>query len=198
MMVIFYKIKREINMKNKLMILVVVMFLMVSISVAQAKPMVKVVTSMGDVVIELNSELAPNTVANFMKYVKDGHYDGTIFHRVMNNFMIQGGGFKTGMVQKKCKYKPIKNEAYNGLKNSVGTIAMARTNAPHSATAQFFINVNNNKNLNFKSKSGRGWGYAVFGKVIKGMDVVERLSELPSDDEDWPLNNIYIKAEIIN
>jgi len=185
-------------MKNKLMILVVVMFLMVSISVAQAKPMVKMVTSMGDIVIELNQELATNTIKNFMKYVKEGHYDGTVFHRVINNFMIQGGGFKTGMVKKTGGHSPIKNEAYNGLKNSVGTIAMARTNAPHSATDQFFLNVNNNKFLNFKSKTSRGWGYAVFGKVIKGMDVVNKIKGVKTGNsghfQNVPKKDIIIKS----
>ena len=137
-------------------------------------PVVVIKTSKGDITVELNKEKAPLTVANFLQYVKSGQYKNTIFHRVINNFMIQGGGFTTGFKQKKT-IAPIKNEATNGLKNERGTIAMARTGDPHSGKAQFFINVINNKFLNNKDKSRRGYGYCVFGKVIKGMDVVDKI-----------------------
>ncbi|MGD9392920.1 MAG: peptidylprolyl isomerase, partial [Chromatiales bacterium] len=134
--------------------------------------MIKMTTSKGDILIELDEEKAPISCANFRKYVEDGHYDGTIFHRVINNFMIQGGGFTPDMMQKTTR-EPIENEAKNGLKNEAGTIAMARTMDPHSATAQFFINVGNNSFLDYPGQDG--WGYAVFGKVTEGMDVVNAI-----------------------
>ena len=142
-------------------------------------PKVELLTSMGKIVLELDSKKAPLTVANFLKYVKSGHYNGTIFHRVINNFMIQGGGFDTAYQEKKTR-GTIQNEADNGLTNTLGTIAMARTPEPHSASAQFFINVKDNDNLNYREKSIRGWGYAVFGKVIRGMDVVDKIKETPT------------------
>ncbi|MDO5651802.1 MAG: peptidylprolyl isomerase [Moraxella sp.] len=142
-------------------------------------PVVALDTNYGEIVIELNQEKAPVTVANFLDYVQSGHYDGTIFHRVIDGFMIQGGGFEAGMKEKRTG-TPIKNEADNGLSNEVGTIAMARTNDPHSATAQFFINVNNNGFLNHSSPTPQGWGYAVFGKVITGMDVVNQIKAVPT------------------
>lgn len=129
-------------------------------------------TNMGEIVLELYPEKAPKTVGNFLQYVKSGHYDGTIFHRVIPNFMIQGGGFDKEMKQKPTN-PPIGNEAKNGLKNSTYMVAMARTQAPHSASAQFFINVENNSFLDYPSQDG--WGYAVFGKVIKGTDVVDKI-----------------------
>lgn len=137
-------------------------------------PYVELETTMGNIVIELNQEKAPNTVANFLEYVKSGHYDGTIFHRVIDGFMIQGGGMDANMKEKSTN-APIQNEADNGLKNEVGTIAMARTSDPHSATAQFFINVKDNSFLNFSGKNPQGWGYAVFGKVTEGMDIVNKI-----------------------
>lgn len=137
-------------------------------------PMVELDTSMGAIVIQLNEEKAPKTVENFLSYVNSGHYDGTIFHRVIDGFMIQGGGMDANMNEKPTK-APIENEADNGLTNDIGTIAMARTQAPHSATSQFFINVNNNAFLNHSSKNPQGWGYAVFGKVVDGMDVVNKI-----------------------
>ncbi len=136
--------------------------------------MVTLKTTLGDIVIELDHEKAPRTAANFEQYVRDGFYDGTIFHRVIKGFMIQGGGMTPDMKQKKTR-EPIENEADNGLKNEEGTIAMARTADPHSATAQFFINTVNNSFLNFSGKNQSGWGYAVFGKVVKGMDVVKKI-----------------------
>jgi cyclophilin family peptidyl-prolyl cis-trans isomerase len=142
-------------------------------AVAEA-PRVKLATSSGDVVLELAADQAPATVANFVQYVKDGFYDGTIFHRVIANFMIQGGGF-TPEFEKKSTREPIPNEADNELRNQRGSIAMARTGEPHSATAQFFINVVDNPNLDHKAKNPRGWGYAVFGRVVDGMDVVDSI-----------------------
>ena len=137
-------------------------------------PVVELDTNMGAIVIELNEEKAPKTVENFLNYVKSGHYDGTIFHRVIDGFMIQGGGMDADMNEKSTN-APIENEADNGLKNEAGTIAMARTQDPHSATGQFFINVKDNDFLNHSNKTLQGWGYTVFGKVTKGMDVVEKI-----------------------
>ena len=142
-------------------------------------PYVELETTMGNIVIELNQEKAPNTVANFLEYVKSGHYDGTIFHRVIDGFMIQGGGMDANMKEKSTN-APIQNEADNGLKNEVGTIARARTSDPHSATAQFFINVKDNSFLNFSGKNPQGWGYAVFGKVTEGMDIVNKIKGVPT------------------
>ena len=139
-------------------------------------------TSHGNIVIELNDEKAPETVKNFLNYVNDVFYDGTIFHRVIPNFMVQGGGFMPGMVQKRVE-DPINNEANNGLKNDRGTIAMARTNDPHSATAQFFINHNDNGFLNHTAPTGTGWGYCVFGKVTDGMDSVDAIAAVSTGNE---------------
>jgi len=158
-------------------------------------------TSMGDIKLELNKEKAPVTVENFVSYVNDGHYNGTIFHRVIDGFMIQGGGFDKDMQQKSTK-APIKNEANNGLKNDVGTIAMARTSDPHSASAQFFINIKNNDFLNFSSETAQGWGYAVFGKVVDGMDVVNKIKSVKTGNhgfhQDVPLEPVIIEtAEVV-
>ncbi len=142
-------------------------------------PIVQLDTNYGQIVIELNAEKAPITVANFLDYVESGHYDGTIFHRVIDGFMIQGGGMDANMNEKRTG-TPIKNEADNGLKNEIGTIAMARTSDPHSATSQFFINVNNNSFLNYQSPTPQGSGYAVFGKVTDGMDVVNQIKGVPT------------------
>lgn len=157
-------------------------------------------TSMGAITLELDAKKAPKTVENFLAYVKAGHYDDTIFHRVMDNFMIQGGGFNDKMVQKPTK-AAIKNEADNGLKNNKYTIAMARTNDPHSATAQFFINVADNEFLNFSSPTDRGWGYAVFGKVSAGMDIVDNIRKVKTGNNGFhqnvPLEPVTIlKAEL--
>ncbi|MDH2272778.1 peptidylprolyl isomerase [Moraxella porci] len=141
--------------------------------------MVEFDTTYGNIVIELNAEKAPVTVANFIDYVESGHYDGLIFHRVIDGFMIQGGGMDSEMNEKRTG-TPIKNEADNGLKNTTGTIAMARTSDPHSATAQFFINVRDNDFLNYSSPTPQGWGYAVFGQVIEGMDVVNQIKGVPT------------------
>ena len=142
-------------------------------------PIVEFDTTYGNIVIELNAEKAPVTVANFIDYVESGHYDGLIFHRVIDGFMIQGGGMDSEMNEKRTG-TPIKNEADNGLKNTTGTIAMARTSDPHSATAQFFINVRDNDFLNYSSPTPQGWGYAVFGRVIEGMDVVNQIKGVPT------------------
>jgi len=154
------------------------LFVATQVMSAETKsPVVEMQTNFGTIVLELNAEKAPKTVANFLQYAKDGFYDGTIFHRVIGNFMIQGGGFTKDYQEKKTR-QPIPNEANNGLKNALGTIAMARTPNPHSATAQFFINVVDNASLNYKAPNSRGWGYAVFGKVIKGMEVVDGIKKV--------------------
>ena len=157
--------------------------------------MITLKTTLGDIVIELDYEKAPETAKNFENYVKSGFYKGTIFHRVIKGFMIQGGGLTADMSQKETE-APIKNEADNGLKNDRGTIAMARTNDPHSATAQFFINTVNNSFLNFRSKDINGWGYCVFGKVVKGMDVVDAIEKSKTTTvayyQDVPVETIEI------
>ncbi|MGO2278915.1 MAG: peptidylprolyl isomerase [Pseudomonadales bacterium] len=142
-------------------------------------PVVELETNMGAIVIELNDEKAPKTVENFLNYVKSGQYDGTIFHRIIDGFMIQGGGMDAEMNEKPTN-APIENEADNGLKNDKGTIAMARTQDPHSATSQFFINVKDNDFLNHSGKNMQGWGYTVFGKVTSGMDVIEKMRSVPT------------------
>ena len=154
-------------------------------------------TSAGDITIELDHEKAPASAANFLDYAKSGHYDGTIFHRVIDNFMIQGGGFEPGMRQKSTG-EPIQNEADNGLKNDAGTVAMARTMDPHSATAQFFINVADNGFLNHTGKTTQGWGYAVFGKVTDGMDVINTIRQCATGSQkghqDVPKEDIVIES----
>jgi peptidyl-prolyl cis-trans isomerase B (cyclophilin B) len=161
-----------------------------------ANPQVELKTSMGAIVIELYEDKAPATVGNFLGYVKDGHYDGTVFHRVIPGFMVQGGGFEPDMKQKPTR-KPVKNEAGNGLKNTVGTIAMARTPEPHSATAQFFINVANNDSLNFRFPTPDGYGYCVFGKVVKGMDVVQRIEKVQTGPGPAAHQNVPVKPVMI-
>lgn len=160
---------------------------------------VTLTTNHGDIVIELDSEKAPESVKNFLAYVAKGHYDGTVFHRVIKGFMIQGGGFEVGMKQKPTD-APIQNEANNGLKNAHYTVAMARTNAPHSATAQFFINTTNNGFLDFKSESPSGWGYAVFGKVIAGQDVVDKIEKSKTATRaghgDVPVEDVIIEKAV--
>ena len=146
-----------------------------------AAPSVEMQTSMGRIVIELDSDKAPRTVRNFLQYVNEGFYNGTVFHRVIPGFMIQGGGFTVELEQKPAPRK-VENEAKNGLRNDRGTIAMARTSDPHSASAQFFINVNNNDFLDYRSPDVRGYGYAVFGKVVSGMDVVNKIVAVPTAD----------------
>lgn len=150
-------------------------------------------TSHGQIVAELYPDRAPKTVANFVQYAKDNFYQGTIFHRVISNFMVQGGGLDKNLSEKPTR-PPIRNEADNGLTNTLGTLAMARTNDPHSATAQFFINVNNNAFLNHTTPSDQGWGYTVFGRVTKGMDVVMKISRLPTDGGDVPYQMVTIES----
>ena len=161
--------------------------------------MIKFTTSLGDILIELDEENAPISSANFKQYVEDGFYDGLIFHRVIPNFMIQGGGFMPDMMQKATR-EPIENEAKNGLKNTRGTLAMARTSDPHSASAQFFINTKDNSFLDYPGQDG--WGYAVFGKVAEGMDVVDKIEKVPTGNKaghaDVPVEPVVIeKAEVI-
>lgn len=163
--------------------------------------MVRLQTNFGTITLELDSDKAPETVQNFLNYVTNGFYDNTLFHRVIDDFMIQGGGFEPGMKQKKVQ-SPIQNEAANGLKNDAYTIAMARTADVHSATAQFFINVTNNGFLNYKSSSPQGYGYCVFGKVIEGQDVIDKIKKVKTGDhaghQNVPLDDIIIqKAEVI-
>ncbi|GLZ89382.1 peptidyl-prolyl cis-trans isomerase [Metapseudomonas resinovorans] len=162
--------------------------------------MIKLHTNHGVITLQLFEDKAPETVANFKEYVKSGHYDGTVFHRVIGNFMIQGGGFEPGMKQKSTR-ATIKNEANNGLSNKVGTIAMARTMEPHSASAQFFINVADNTFLNHSAPTVQGWGYAVFGEVVEGMDVVNKIkgvaTTMKAGHQDVPVDDVIIeKAEI--
>ena len=163
---------------------------------------VKLSTNFGDIVLELNAEKAPITVANFIEYVKAGHYENTVFHRVIGNFMIQGGGFEPGMKEKKDKRPSIQNEADNGLPNVKYSVAMARTMEPHSASAQFFINVADNSFLNHSGKTAQGWGYAVFAKVVEGTDVVDKINGVATTSkaghQDVPAEDVIIeKAEII-
>ena len=162
--------------------------------------MIKLHTNFGVIALELDAEKAPESAKNFISYVEAGHYNNTIFHRVIPGFMIQGGGFEPGMKQKDCK-DPIKNEADNGLKNDAYTVAMARTGDPHSATAQFFINVADNDFLNFKLPSGNGWGYCVFGKVVEGTDVVDKIKGVKTGNsgfhQDVPKDDVIIeRAEV--
>lgn len=175
---------------------------LLSISIAFAEespqnPRVKIETTMGDILVELNAEKAPKTVENFLQYVKSDAYDGTIFHRVISNFMIQGGGYTTDF-EKRPTNAPIRNEANNGLSNTRGTIAMARTSDPHSATNQFFINVVDNPHLNYRAQTTRGWGYAVFGKVVEGLDVVDKIRHVRTGSggpfgRDVPQTPVIIK-----
>lgn len=163
--------------------------------------MIKLTTNLGVITLELDAEKAPKTAENFIQYVQDGHYNGTIFHRVIKGFMVQGGGFDAEMSQKEVRAS-IDNEAANGLKNKRGTIAMARTNDPHSATAQFFINLVDNDFLDFRAPSGNGWGYCVFGAVVDGLDVIDAMAKVATGNkgfhQDVPRESIIIeKAEVI-
>ena len=159
--------------------------------------MITLHTNFGDIKFELNAEKAPKTVANFLKYAESGHYDSTIFHRVIDGFMVQGGGFAAGM-EEKATTKPIKNEANNGLSNTRYSVAMARTMEPHSASAQFFINLNDNKFLDFKAENSEGWGYCVFAQVIEGTDVVDKIKKVATGNygyvhQDVPLEDVVLK-----
>ena len=178
-------------------LLTIALALSFSITGYAANPQVEIKTNLGSMVVELYPDKAPKTVDNFLRYVKDGHYRDTVFHRVIPGFMIQGGGFDKTLAQKPTR-APVENEASNGLRNDVGTIAMARTSDPHSATAQFFINVSNNAFLNHTSPTSQGYGYTVFGKVIRGMDVVEKIARTPTGrrgpfPSDVPMSDIVIE-----
>jgi cyclophilin family peptidyl-prolyl cis-trans isomerase len=168
--------------------------LLAATAASAADPQVEIKTNMGAITLELYPDKAPKTVENFLQYVKEGFYKGTIFHRVIPGFMIQGGGFSVDFVQKQTR-APVQNEAKNGLKNEVGTIAMARTPEPHSATAQFFINVGNNGALNYPGQDG--WGYAVFGKVVKGMDVVNKIAAVETGPGMPPHRDVPRKPVVI-
>ncbi|MDQ2078005.1 peptidylprolyl isomerase [Marinimicrobium sp. ABcell2] len=163
--------------------------------------MITLHTNMGDITLELNHEKAPKTAANFKQYAEDGFFDGTIFHRVISNFMIQGGGFTEDMQQKETR-DPIENEADNGLNNAVGSVAMARTNDPHSASSQFFINVQDNGFLNHSNKTPQGWGYCVFAKVTDGMDVVNKIKNVKTGSkgghQDVPVEPVVIERVTVN
>jgi peptidyl-prolyl cis-trans isomerase B (cyclophilin B) len=162
--------------------------------------MIKLQTNHGDITIELDAAKAPESTANFEQYVRDGHYDNTIFHRVIDGFMIQGGGFAPGMKQKETR-APIKNEAQNGLGNDHYTVAMARTSDPHSASAQFFINTKNNDFLNHSEPTPQGWGYCVFGKVTAGMDVVDKIGKVKTGNngfhQDVPVEDVVIQRATV-
>lgn len=189
---------------KKIILSAMLMFIALSTSLVSASDTstkVSLETNHGTIVLELNAEKAPLSVENFLRYVSEGYYEGVVFHRVISSFMIQGGGFDTDLA-KKDTHAPIKNEANNGLANERGTIAMARTNAPHSASSQFFINTVNNKFLNHTSPSARGWGYAVFGKVVEGMDVVDKIRAVPTGAKgqfrsDVPLTPVIIEKALI-
>ncbi len=172
--------------------------LLAALPAAAANPQIEIKTTLGPVVIELYRDKAPLTVDNFLQYVKDRHYDGTLFHRVIPGFMIQGGGYGPDFGEKPAR-KPVRNEAGNGLRNEAGTIAMARTSDPHSATAQFFINVADNEFLNFRFPTQEGYGYCVFGKVVKGMDVVNRIVKVRTGSgrgghRDVPVEPVVIES----
>jgi peptidyl-prolyl cis-trans isomerase B (cyclophilin B) len=162
--------------------------------------MVELHTNHGVIKLELDAEKAPKSVENFLSYVKAGHYDNTVFHRVIDGFMIQGGGFEPGMKQKPTQ-GPVDNEANNGLKNVKGSVAMARTNDPHSATAQFFINVNDNDFLNHSSPTPQGWGYTVFGKVVEGLEVVDAIRKVKTGSkgfhQDVPVDDVIIEKAVV-
>ena len=185
-------------MFRKLSVIAAITSTLLTSTTALAAPSVELQTSMGKIVIELNSEKAPKTVQNFLQYTKDGFYNGTIFHRVMDGFMVQGGGFTKDMEQKPTGTQII-NEARNGLKNDRGTVAMARRAEPHSATAQFFINHKDNTMLDHTGEQdGRSWGYAVFGKVTQGMDIVDKIAKVPTGDramhQNVPLEPVIIQS----
>ncbi len=182
-------------------VIVLITTLLLSVTTLAANPQVIVKTNMGNITLELYPDKAPNTVQNFLQYAEDGFYKNTIFHRVIRNFMIQGGGFDTTM-QQKTPRAPIENEAANGLKNQIGTVAMARTSAPHSATAQFFINVADNAFLNYTASNQRGFGYTVFGKVTDGIEVVNKIAAIPTGSggpfrSDVPRESVIIEDVVL-
>lgn len=164
--------------------------------VGNPMPRVVLQTNMGNIVMELDRESAPNTVGNIVEHVENGFYDGLIFHRVIPNFMIQTGSFTGELLERQSPRPPLRNEANNGLKNVRGTVAMARTTDPHSATAGFYINLVDNPNLDFTSETPRGWGYTVFGRVIEGMDVVDAIAQIQTGTQG-PLNDVPLRTVII-
>jgi len=180
------------------LIVLTITFTGATVMTAESAPRVRLETNLGDITIELDPAKAPETVANFLAYVDEGFYNGLIFHRVIPNFMVQGGGMNQDLIEKKKQRDPIKNEAANGLKNLTGTIAMARTAMPHSATAQFFINVADNAFLDHTAPEGQGWGYAVFGRVTEGMETVEKIAAVPTGrrgmHSDVPRQAVVIKS----
>ncbi len=181
----------------KLTLLLACLFALAAGPLAAANPRVALETSKGRIVLELFPDKAPKTVETFLQYVRSGHYDGTIFHRVIDGFMVQGGAVTAQMQQKPCK-TTVQNEADNGLKNDRGTVAMARTNDPHSASCQFFVNVVDNAFLNHKAKTADGWGYAVFGKVVEGMDAADAIAKVKTGRGDVPVEPVVItKATLL-
>jgi len=188
------------TLRKQIILLVFILFFSITSNTQAETTMVKMDTNHGTITLELDADKAPNTVANFLTYAREGFFDGTIFHRVISNFMIQGGGFTEDMTQKPT-HDPIQNEANNGLSNVNGSIAMARTGDPHSATAQFFINVKDNDFLNFSAETPQGWGYAVFGKVTEGMEVVEKIKAVPTTTkgpyQDVPQEPVIIEKVTI-
>lgn len=189
---------RSVKVTTSVMLLFTLCLMLLATSVFAANPSVEIKTNLGAIQVELYADRAPKTVENFLNYVNDGYYTGTIFHRVIAGFMIQGGGFDQNYMQKPTR-QPIENEAANGLSNTIGTIAMARTSEPHSASSQFFINVANNHFLDYTAPTMQGYGYAVFGKVTAGMDVVERIANTAtgangSFDRDVPQKMIVIES----
>lgn len=195
---LYYISKRTHNMFERFRhILIFLLLISINLHANAANIRIEMKTNMGNVILELYPDKAPKTVENFLQYIEDGFYKNTVFHRIISNFMIQGGGFDTTLNQKPTR-SPIQNEAANGLKNEIGTIAMARTSDPHSATAQFFINVANNAFLNYKTPSQNGYGYTVFGKVISGIDVVHKIASIPTGSggpfsSDVPKNSVIIE-----
>lgn len=209
-MVQYLIIRQGLRLQRKALFLLGLMMTALVLSSAQAanqsttqgstmstNPQVLLHTNKGDITLELDAEKAPKTVENFLNYVNAGFYDGTIFHRVIKNFMVQGGGFEVGMAQKNTG-DPVENEANNGLKNDRYTVAMARTNDPHSATAQFFINIADNDFLNHTNPTPNGWGYAVFGKVVDGMDIVDTIKDVKTGNkgfhQDVPVEDVIIET----
>ncbi len=187
-------------MKIAKLAVVAIVFVMLAGLAQAGNPQVRLETTKGPIILELDPQAAPQTVENFLTYVREGYYDGTIFHRVIKKFMIQGGGMLPGMVAKAGR-APIRNEAANGLKNKRGTVAMARTNNPHSATSQFFISTKDNPSLDYKNRSRAGWGYCVFGRVVEGMNVVDRIAAVSTRAaggyRDVPVKSIMIDRAVL-
>jgi len=184
-------------LKNTLLKMVLAFGLTTALPALADNPKVLMETSLGNITLELDAEKAPKSVENFLAYVDAGYYDGTVYHRVIDDFMIQGGGFTPEIERKPGTREPIQNEADNGLKNLRGTLAMARTSQPHSATAQFFVNLVDNGFLDYREKNRRGWGYAVFGKVTEGMEVVDAIAKLPTTTRPNGMRDVPIEPPVI-